>query len=123
MSRRRRVLFLTEAAFSTIRQAMGYVEDQYGVGDGDGDVSHQWAKANEHVLALVGKAPTRDPHADMQALADVFDMAVTSACNCAHAVHRKGKRVHANDCPITTNRHALDRVEALRQLFNGAMFP
>jgi hypothetical protein len=115
-------LFLTEAAFSTIRQAMGYVRDQNDVGDGDGDVSDQWAKANDSVLAAIGKAPTRDIHADMQALADVFGMAVTSACNCeGERGTRAGKRTHASDCPITTHRHALDRVEALRQLFHEAM--
>lgn len=125
MSRKRRILILTEAQHAMIVQAMGYVRDTHDTGDGDGDVSNQWAAGNERVLRLVSAAPKCDPSADMQALADIFDVTVTSSCNCLRGAEA-GKRkngTHASDCVITTHRAAFNRIEALRYLFNGAMFP
>ncbi len=128
MSRKRRILILTEAAFSTVRQAMRYVEDQYDTGDGDGDVSHAWSKANQHVSNQVAKTPIRNADDDARALATIIGAAIDNSCSCPgfdamgvnHGAKEHKASGHCNDCFAATHHRELERVRALLQLLRDA---
>lgn len=124
MSLKRRLLLLTEAQFGTVLGAMGYVHDTHDTGQGDGDISNQWARANDNVRDVIKSAPIVAPKGIADDLATVLHAACENSCSCTdRQASNSGELLHAPDCWNTMHRRAIDRIYKLRELLSESAAP